>query len=206
MEERHVYRLNRLEALTDGIFAIVMTILVLDIKLPHDINLFKKVNLEQFLTGYFQDVIVYMIVFITLACIWFIHHTHTHLIQHTDRNHLWINIILLMFVALVPFSSSLVNKFPMEWLAGAVLSVNMFIVGLLAYASWAYAAKDKRLLDGGVTASYIAMEKRRLLLFPVISSLSLIFAFIYPHLCYYIFLLAPFLFFSKKLFRKGSLF
>jgi len=199
MVENDMFRTNRLETLTDGLFAIVMTILVLDIKLPRDINLLKTVNIEQFITGYFQDVIVYMVVFIALAYIWFIHHAHTHIMQHTDRNHLWINILLLMFVALVPFSSSLVNKFPSEWLAVAILSFNMLIIGLLAYASWAYAVKNNRLIDSNVNRAYIIAEKRRLLTFSAISLAAMILAFIYPYLSYCIFLLAPLLLFSKTL-------
>lgn len=58
---------HRLSALIDGIFAIVMTILVLDIKAPREMSGYTQINMNQFLTGYFQDIIVYMIAFITLG-------------------------------------------------------------------------------------------------------------------------------------------
>jgi len=196
------FRLGRLETLTDGLFAIVMTILVLDIKIPHDINLYKNVNLEQFLTGYIQDVLVYMVVFIVLAFIWFIHHAHTHILAQTDRNHIWINILLLMFVALVPFSSSLINKFPTDWLAGMILGANMLIIGLLGYASWSYATTDNRLVSAELKPSYVKAEKGKLLLFSMVSMLVMVTALVYPHLSFYVFLLAPLFLFANRLFNK----
>jgi uncharacterized membrane protein len=203
-EDGYKFPPNRLEALTDGIFAIVMTILVLDIKTPNDMNLLKVVNVRQFLYGHFQDVLVYMIVFIALAYIWFINHIHMHHIKHTDRNHLWINMILLMFVGLVPFSSSLVNKFPGDLLADTILGANMFAIGLMTYANWAYATKHKRLVDEDLSPSYVKSEKRRLLLFPIVVSVSMVIALVYPHISYYVLLAAPLLLFAQRFFRRPN--
>lgn len=190
---------HRISALIDGIFAIVMTILVLDIKVPHEMGSFKQVNIEQFLTGHFQDIIVYMIVFITLGYLWYVHHNQSHYIQHTDRNHLWISILTLMFIALIPFSSSLVNKFPKDSIAECFLAGNMFIVGLLNYAGWTYATNRNRLVGENISHSTIITEKRRLLIFPLVSIAAITIAFIYPLYAFYVLLLAPVLvFFVKK--------
>jgi uncharacterized membrane protein len=176
-----------------------MTILVLDIKVPHEMGGFKQVNIEQFLTGYFQDIIVYMIVFITLGYLWYVHHNQSHYIQHTDRNHLWINILTLMFIALIPFSSSLVNKFPEDNIAECFLAGNMFIVGLLNYASWAYATDKSRLVGDNISRSAIISEKKRLLIFLLVSITAIMASFIYPVYAFYVLLLAPIMvFFVKK--------
>lgn len=194
---------HRISALIDGVFAIVMTILVLDIRVPHEMGLYKSVTLEQFLTGYFQDIILYMIVFVTLGYLWYVHHNQARYIQHTDRNHLWINIITLMFIALIPFSSSLVNKFPEDWLAELLMASNMFIVGLLNYASWAYATKERRLVDEDVPESYIRAESKRLLVFPAIAIIAMAAAFFYPLFAVYVLLIAPILVFFSRLARNN---
>lgn len=182
---------HRISALIDGVFAIVMTILVLDIKVPHDIRVYKTFNIEQFITGYFQDIIVYMVAFIMLGYLWFMHHNQAHFIQHTDRGHVWINILTLMFIALIPFSSSLVNKFPADSVAELFLSANMFIVGTLNYWNWAYATTGHRLVTETLTRSYIDTEKKRLLIFPAVSVCAMAVALIYPLASLYIMLIAP---------------
>lgn len=189
---------HRISALIDGVFAIVMTILVLDIKVPHEMGVFKTVNIEQFLTGYFQDILVYMVVFITLGYIWFMHHNQAHFIQHTDRGHVWINIVTLMFIALIPFSSSLVNKFPEDSVAEIFLCANVLIVGVLNYWNWAYATKGHRLVNETITHSYIKGEKRRLLIFPLVSLSAIAIALIYPLISLYVLLIAPILIFFVK--------
>lgn len=188
---------HRISALIDGVFAIVMTILVLDIKVPHDIEIYKDFSIDQFLTGYFQDIIIYMIVFITLGYLWYVHHNQSHYIQHTDSRHLWINIVTLMFVALIPFSSSLVNRFPKDWLAEIFLSANMLIVGLCNYANWIYASRA-HLISESVSPAFIRTERKRLMVFPAVSLLAIAASFIYPVFAAYVLLLAPILIFFAK--------
>ncbi|MFA5143588.1 MAG: TMEM175 family protein [Candidatus Omnitrophota bacterium] len=190
---------HRISALIDGVFAIVMTILVLDIKLPHDIYAYSQFNIDQFLTGYFQDIIIYMIVFIILGYLWYIHHNQARFIQHTDRNHLWINILTLMFIALLPFSSSLVNRFPGTSVAEIFLAANLFIVGIFNYLNWAYATKLHHLVDENLSNSYIKAEKTRLLIFPLVSLIAMAIALVYPLFSMYALLIAPILIFFVRL-------
>lgn len=182
---------HRLGALIDGVFAIVMTILVLDIKAPQDINLFKSFSLQTFLTGHFQDIVIYMVVFIVLSYLWIIHHSEAHFIKFTNYTHLWLTFFYLMFIALVPFSSALVNKFPKHESAGIFLSGNMFMIGILNYMSWAYVAKHRSLLEPTLTEAQIIREKKKLIVMPVVAALAMVSTLVYPLASSYILLLAP---------------
>jgi uncharacterized membrane protein len=182
---------HRVGALIDGVFAIVMTILVLDIKVPHDIDIFRQFNIDQFLTGQFQDIAIYMISFIVLAYLWIINHSESHFIKFTDYVHIWITVLYLMFIALVPFSAALVNKFPGDEVSELFLSGNVFIIGVLNYLSWSYLARHKALLEGALSENQIAKEKKKIMLMPIVSMLAMASAFIYPHASAYILLLAP---------------
>ncbi len=126
------------------------------------------------------------------------HHNQSHFIQHTDRNHVWINIRTLMFIALIPFSSSLVNKFPADSLAEIFLAANMFIVGALNYWNWAYATRDHKLVSESVRPSFISAEKKRLLIFPIVSMLAILVALMHPSISLYILRIAPVLMFFIK--------
>lgn len=175
-----------------------MTILVLDIKVPPHMDIYRKITLKDFMQGYSQDIVLYMVVFIALGYLWYIHHDQSHYIQHTDRNHLWISLATLMFIALLPFTSSLVNRFPEDTLAELFLSGNMFIIGVLNYWGWAYAAGKRRLLADTATDRYIAGEKKKLLIFPAVSLLAMCTSFIYPLIAQYMLFLAPVLVFTGK--------
>jgi uncharacterized membrane protein len=182
---------SRISALVDSVFAIVMTILVLEIKVPRDITSYRDFTIQSFLTGYYQDILLYMVVFITLGYLWHIHHDHSGYIVRTDRQYIWINIITLMLVALIPFSSSVVNKFTDDWLAEVFLAVNMLLVGMCNYLSWAYATKAHRLISENVPESLIGWEKGRLMIFPIVSLAAILASFVYPVLASYVLLLAP---------------
>lgn len=182
---------HRLGALIDGVFAIVMTLLVLDIKVPHEIGTFKHLNLQEFLTGQFQDIIIYMVVFIVLAYLWIINHTEAHFIKFTDYAHLWITVLYLMFVALLPFSSALVNRFPEDTISELFLAGNVFIIGVLNYASWSYITKRPVLVESSLTARQANTEKKKLIIMPVVAAIAMAVAVIRPIASSYTLLIAP---------------
>ena len=104
----------RLETLTDGVFAIAMTLLVLNLRFPVTKAGLTERELEQIVFGQSNVFFNYFLSFILLALFWMLHHQQFHFFRKTDRSHIWINIFILMFVALLPFSASLVG--PFRWL------------------------------------------------------------------------------------------
>lgn len=192
---------HRLGSLIDGIFAIVMTILVLDIKVPQDPAVFRTINLRQFIDGEFQDIIIYMIVFVLLGHVWVMHHNRYHHIRHTNVTHIWLNIFLLMFIGLLPFSAALVNKFPHSQEVAMFLAANMFMIGLFSEASWLYAIKKRRLIDDAMSEKDIILEKRRAFIVPIVSLLAIAIAFFWPVVSSYFLLTIPFVVFFIK---RGS--
>jgi uncharacterized membrane protein len=98
---------------------------------------------------------------------------------------------MLMFIALVPFSSSLVNKFPADSVAEAFMAWNMLMIGIFNYANWAYATHGRHLVAEDTSDEFIRSEKRKLLIFPLVALLALAVAFVKPLFASYVFLLAP---------------
>lgn len=187
----HKVSSHRLAALVDGVFAIVMTILVLDIKVPHEPGVLMQIGIQHFLTGQFQDIIIYIVTFIMLGYIWIIQHGESHVIRFTNRTHIWFTIIFLIFVALLPFSESLVNKFPGVRIAELYFASHMFIIGVIEYANWGYVTKNRSLMVSEVTERQIITEKKKLLILPIVSLGAIAVAFIYPIAASYTLLLAP---------------
>jgi uncharacterized membrane protein len=165
---------NRLETLTDGLFAIAMTILVVTIEIPmgpiHTSQLFLQTTGE-ILPKY----VVYFLSFLILAGFWINHHI-LFLIKKANMTLIWINVFWLMFIALVPLSTSLIAQFPQYQLSQLIFDVNILVVGLFAYMIWKYSVDHDLILEK--VKPYDPYIKRITLFTPAIVILSLLISFI----------------------------
>lgn len=182
---------HRIEALTDGIFAIAMTLLVLTLDLPEVEKGLTQTGLHHLLMAQRDIFFNYALSFVLLAILWIIHHQQFHFIKRTDRKHLWINIFTLMFIALIPFSTSLVGDYPDDWMAEFFFGSNMFILGMLFNLNWAYATKGHRLVDRSLEPRRIALGKKKGAVTPLVSLLAMVLSLIHPQLSFYVYILIP---------------
>jgi uncharacterized membrane protein len=105
---------NRIEALTDGVFAVAMTLPVLDIKVPELRQPTGTADLPLKLLGLGPKLLSYSVSFTILGVYWVGHHIQLSFIRRADRPLLWINILFLLWVALVPFSTALLGEYPKD--------------------------------------------------------------------------------------------
>ena len=106
---------SRLEAFSDGVFAIVITLLILDIRFP-------DVAYSQFaatMASLLPRILAYVMSFIIIGVYWSTHHNSMHAIRKTDRSFLWLNILLLLCVSFIPFPTSLLGRYPFQ--AGPII-------------------------------------------------------------------------------------
>jgi uncharacterized membrane protein len=183
---------HRIENLADGIFSIAMTLLVLNLALPEvETGLALTTELHTLLFGQTHKFFNYALSFILLAIFWIIQHQQFHFIKRTDHTHLWINIFSLMFVALVPFSTSLTGDYPNETVAKLFFDLNLFILGSLNVLNWTYATKDYRLVDRSLDPRRIAVGNRRDAVIPVVALLAMVLSLIIPKWSSCVYLLIP---------------
>jgi uncharacterized membrane protein len=167
---------RRMESLADCIFAFGMTLLVINLGLPdpksaHDNETIRQYLLQQL--RFFDD---YALSFVLLALFWVAHHQLFHFIKQTDRIFLLISVFVLMFVALIPLTTSILAHFGHLPVANLVFDANLFIVGCLFYVSWIYAER-RGLLDTEANRSAITMGKLRSLLAPAAAIVAYAFSF-----------------------------
>jgi len=180
---------HRLEALVDGIFAIAMTLLVLALVLPESGE--GLAELEGLLFGQADKFFCYGLSFVLLAIFWINHHQQFHFIKRTDGNHLWINILFLMFIALIPFSTSLVGDYPAEPLAEVFFDSNILVLGALLLLNWVYATDHYRLVDRSLDPQRIALGKKRGRVTVLVAFLAIGLAFVDPRISSFAYLLIP---------------
>ena len=130
---------RRIEALVDGVFAIAMTILILNLKPPRTVSPLTSSQLVKMLLADSAKGWNYALSFLLLAVFWKVHHKHYHVIKRTDERLIWINIFMLMVVVLLPFSTSVYGEYPTLTAAAVFLELNLFFIGLFILIQWAYA-------------------------------------------------------------------
>src|SRR5438045_8938069 len=96
---------NRIEALIDGIFAVALTLLVLDIKLPENVAYPTNEALWSRLVELQRHFAIYAISFIVIGIYWVAHHVQFHYVRYTDRRLIWINLLFLLLLSFLPFLS-----------------------------------------------------------------------------------------------------
>jgi uncharacterized membrane protein len=167
---------SRLVTLIDGVFAVAMTLLVLDLKLPAgNGNLISA--LEQMLPGF----LVYLIVFASVAGYWAIHHGNFHHIAYGDGRLVVLSLINLLFVTLYPLVASIVGAHPLEPIATVCLSINGILYCLSGWATWSYAATHRELLGNETDALRLHEASRimQLVTFGLVASIPLAFLSVY---------------------------
>jgi uncharacterized membrane protein len=183
---------NRLEAFADAVFAIAMTLLVLNIGVPvvsqasADRLLGKK--LIELLPSFYN----FALSFLLLGIFWVIHHKQYLAIKKSTEGLAWINIFLLMFVVLVPFSTELMEEYSGVTLAAIIFHVNLFILGFINYYQYKYAINHK-LIDEKVPVSRRKVALKKNMVMMPVATLAIIVAFFSPSNSTLLYLAIPFI-------------
>lgn len=155
---------SRLERLTDGVFAIVMTILVLEITIPYLASSEVSIELPKQLIHLLPMVLSYVISFIILGFFWIGHDDQFHYIKRVNRTLLGISIFYLMFVALIPFSATLLGEYGNQQISVLIYGGNLIICSFFNYLHWRYATRNHLLIDRNLNSYFIKIESRRYLI------------------------------------------
>jgi|GEM_PF-172408 len=168
---------NRIEALSDGIFAIAMTLLILEFHvpdLPHDAP---NVMVAPALFHLWPKFVTYIISFASLGVFWIGHHNMYHVIRRSDRVLLWLNILFFMFASFLPFSTSVLNAFMETSVAPLFFGGNLVILGWILYFQWAYANKQPGMIAPHITGEHRSTVSTRFLAYPIIAMLTMMVCF-----------------------------
>jgi uncharacterized membrane protein len=161
-EIRNEISKSRIETLTDGIFAIVMTLLVLDIAVPQLTHSeAAQGELQKQLLELGPVIYSYALSFIILGFFWINHHDQFYYIKRANRVFVWITIFYLMFVAFVPFSTALLGEYTDQQISVVIYGINIAGAGFWAVVLWRYATKDHRLIDPDLDPTFITIMSRR---------------------------------------------
>jgi uncharacterized membrane protein len=172
----------RVEAFSDGIFAIAITLLVLNIRVPSPDLTGHGGTLLPALLRLWPAYLGYLISFLTIGIMWVNHHSMFVLIRRTDRYFLLLSVFFLMCIAFLPFPTAVLAEYLPEpkgrRVAVALYSATFVLIAVAYNALWWYAVRGGRLLDENADREAVGTISRRYMFGPIAYAISFGLAFI----------------------------
>ena len=162
--------MGRILALSDGVFAIAITLLILEISIPATTD---DSGLTKALLGLWPQYLAYVLSFLLIARFWVTHHQAFRLIGRYDAVLVWLNLLLLMFVAFLPFPTAVLGEHNGSPVAAVLYGATVVVAGMASTAYWWYASGRGRLLRPDVGRAQVRAIRARGLAAPVFFALTL---------------------------------
>jgi len=154
---------ERLAALSDGIFGVAMTLLAIDLRVPRSNLIHSERDFLYALLSLSPEMLVYLMSFLTLGIFWVGQQTQLNHFARTDRNLVWIHIAFLCIICLTPFSTALLAEFIQYRTALLVYWSNILFLGLALFWSWSYATRARLLIEDLPPEIHPAVKRRILI-------------------------------------------
>lgn len=155
--------LERLAALSDGIFAVAMTLLVLDIHVPERTEIHDEQALLHSLVSLAPRFLVYLMSVMTIGIFWVGQQTQFNNLERASRHFTWIHILFLATICVMPFSTNLLATYIAYRTALLVYWLNILLPGLLLYVSWRVARAASLQKEESTEEIACAIERRILI-------------------------------------------
>jgi uncharacterized membrane protein len=202
MKEKNL-ELERLVFFSDAVVAIAITILVFNLKITGDEG--KHLTFTDLLQAC-PKVLAFFLSFFIIALFWKLHHQFFFYIQAVDEMLLWNNICWLLFLVLLPFSTTLIATHFKDPAAMVVYCANVLLINVFQNNIWDYAAKRPELLKPGIDERLIRFYRRVCNVTMINSVISLAIAFFFPVIAFLVLVVRlPALMFSKGMFKAMNL-
>lgn len=179
----------RLSALADGVFAIVITLLVLELTVPVVKGVSSNSELLHKLAEMWSEFLIYGLSFMILGVFWVIRHSLYAEIKRYDTSLVWLNILFLMFVSLVPFSTALVRKNGFITVTAVIYGINMLLLFDLGWVTFAFTTGKIRLVGEDYDLKVIKGGKLMGLVYTSIMLPAIAIAFAYPKVSFIVYAL-----------------
>ncbi len=195
--ERDLPGPGRLEAFSDGVLAIAVTLLVLEIRAPELAVPTDAREAMAALVALGPKFLSYLLGFLFIAVFWVNHHRFFRLIKRVNGGLLWLNIGLLLVLSFIPFPTGMIGEYPWNPVVLALFAIVLMTAGIVFNLMWRHAA-SQRLFHEGVSPASIARAQARGLIGPALYGLAAVLAFVLPAATWAIFIGAPILYAMQR--------
>lgn len=186
--QRHGPSPARTETLADGVFAIAMTLLVFDLKLPTSASdIHTSGDLYAYVWSIGWNIVTFVMSFLVMGVYWVGHHYMFLQVKRVDRPFVWINIGFLLLVALLPFSTGLLGQYYELQAAIVIYAAHLTAIAVMFLVLILYATHDKRLTADDLDPNIARFAIRRVAIAPFFSLIAIGISFWSPRLAFALF-------------------
>lgn len=179
---------HRLEALADGIFAIAMTLLVLELRVPEGTG---PGDLASRLVDLWPRFATFFISFVVLGVYWFAHHQTFYFLVRVNRTLVWLSLLFFLGAVLIPFVASLLGSYPLDPVALSLYGAVLGLLAIVGYVIWWYITGDRGLIDEKLDPDLVRKVSRWIAAGPSIMPVAIGMAFVAPVVSLLIYLALP---------------
>lgn len=191
-----VFTFERLAAFSDGLLAIVVTILVLTINVPeHD---FSREGILSFLAKTEHDILIYMASFWLVAAYWILHHSLFSFVRYVTRSMILLNFLFLFVVTLLPFSTKFKNTYPKEAVAALTFGITHIACGLTLLLLLGYIFRHPELQTSPLNVLVYRSMARRIFAACLFALTASLFAYVNIRLATFLWPLVPLMYLSHR--------
>lgn len=193
-ESPHYISKDRLETIVDAIFAFAMTLLALGIQVPAALTTQAAIELPEYIFKLIPQFILFVIAFLVLITFWIEHHRQFHYLRIVDPTILSLNVAILIFTVLIPFSTDVAGNYDRVEIAVIIFHANILILGALFVAHWKYISRSTHLCDAEFDVA--SQEKRFWILatIPAVAIFGILVSFFSPPYSLLVYIIALIIF------------
>ncbi|HUZ01449.1 MAG TPA: TMEM175 family protein [Thermomicrobiaceae bacterium] len=170
----------RLAALSDGVFAVAMTLLVLDLRVPDLPPNHAATALAHSLLALWPHYLTYALSFVVVGAFWMGHHQTLLLLRRIDRGFVWLNLLFLLCISAVPFVTAVYGRYGGEPVAAAVYAGFLLVTQLIQIALLVDATRHRRLVGEDLDPVWLADRMEGQLLVAAVFAVSFVVAWLSP--------------------------
>jgi uncharacterized membrane protein len=174
------HRLDRTLAISDGVFAFAITLLVLDLAVPSLASGASSADLWNALSAEYLRFFSYALSFLIAGVWWNAHHRNYGHIRRSDSALRWLNLFFLLWIALLPFFTKILNQYETISLGVILYAIDQAEAGIFLSVTWVYATRNHRLIDKNLKRSTIRYGTIRNLIAPIFFIASKAIALVNP--------------------------
>jgi uncharacterized membrane protein len=175
----------RLEALSDGVFSILMTLLIIELRVPEITTKLDRLELFNSLLNQNSKFLAFLLSFIVITMMWVSHHTFlAKFTKNVNRRAVILNAFLLASVSLVPYSASLIGTYTYNQTAIIWYGLNIILVGIMSNILWYYITGNDDLRIKDYDPKELLQARIRSSLNPLFALLGIIVSFVIPSFSY----------------------
>ena len=155
-----------------------MTVLVLSLSVPVMSGAARPSEFVVDLVSLLPNIAGYIVSFVVIGVYWVGHHALFHFVKRTNRPLLWLNMMFLLCVGFIPFSTALIGRYPFLQIPVMIYGGNLIAAGLALYAVARYCMGNRRMVDKNLSQHVVNLGARRILVGPLVYTVAILLSYV----------------------------